>query len=154
MTPDASSFDTAAPAPELFGPAWAERLERELGASEPYRAAAASWKGSLAFSLLPDGTPGFPAGRGLFLDLAHGSCRAARPALPGDLESATFCLTGPAAVWIRLLTGELEPGAALLGGGLKLTRGSFFSLLPHLKAAHALLECARLVPTHLPVSAL
>ena len=86
MTPDAPFFETASPAPELFGPAWAERLERELGADESYRSAAASWKGSLAFSLLPDGTPGFPAGRGLFLDLAHGNCRAARPALPAVVE--------------------------------------------------------------------
>lgn len=150
MTPDASSFDAPPSTAELFGPEWAERLERELAANEPYRAAAASWKGSLAFSLQPDGTPGFPASRGLFLDLAHGSCRAARPALPGDLESATFCLSGPAAVWLRLLAGELEPGAALMGGGLKLVRGSFFSLLPHLRAAQALLECARLVPTYVP----
>lgn len=150
MTPDASVSDASATLPELFGPAWAERLERELAVNEPYRAAAASWKGSLAFSLQPDGTPGFPASRGLFLDLAHGSCRAARPALPGDVESATFCLSGPAATWLKLLGGTLEPGAALLGGGLKLTRGSFFSLLPHIRAAHALLECARLVPTHIP----
>lgn len=150
MTPDASSLNAALPAAELFGPAWAERLERELGANEPYRAAAAAWQGSLAFALLPDGTPGFPAQRGLFLDLAHGSCRAARPALPGDLAAANFCLTGPAAVWLRILTGKLEPGVALMGGGLKLTRGSLFSLLPHLAAAKALLECARLVPTHLP----
>lgn len=150
MTPDASVSDATATLPELFGPAWAERLERELEANEPYRAAAASWKGSLAFSLQPDGTPGFPAGRGLFLDLVHGSCRAARPALPGDLESATFCLSGPAATWLKLLGGTLEPAAALLGGGLKLTRGSFFSLLPHIRAAQALLECARLVPTHIP----
>ena len=106
MTPDEPSFDSASPAPELFGPAWADRLERELAVNEPYRAAAASWKGSLAFELQPDGTPGFPVGRGLFLDLAHGSCRAARPALPGDLENATFCLSGPAAVWLRLLTGS------------------------------------------------
>ena len=39
-----------------------------------------------------------------------------------------------------------------MGGGLKLTRGSFFSLLPHLRAAQALLECARLVPTHMPAA--
>ena len=60
--------------------------------------------------------------------------------------------SGPAAVWLRLLSGDLEPGAALMGGGLKLTRGSFFSLLPHLRAAQALLECARLVPTHMPAA--
>lgn len=150
MTTDVSSYDVPPPTAELFGPEWAERLERELAASEPYRAAAATWKGSLAFSLLPDGTPGFVAGRGLFLDLAHGSCRAVRPALPGDLERATFCLAGPAATWLRLLAGDLEPGAALMGGGLKLVRGSFFSLLPHLAAAKELLACAQAVPTHVP----
>lgn len=128
---------------DLFGPEWAERLERELRTSETYRAAAASWKGSLAFVLEPDGTPGFPERRGLFLDLLHGSTRAVRPALPGDLDAATFRLNGPAAVWVRLLSGDLEPGAALMGGGLKLTRGFLFSLLPHLAAAKALFECAR-----------
>lgn len=152
MKRGASSSDGAPPLPELFGPAWAERLERELGASESYRRAAASWKGSLAFDLQPDGTPGFPAPRGLFLDLLHGNCRAARPALPGDLAKADFCLRGPAAVWLRLLGGTLEPAAALMGGSLKLTRGSLFFLLPHLGAAKALLACARLVPTHLPDS--
>lgn len=81
MTPEASSPEASPSASELFGPEWAERLERELAANEPYRAAAATWKGSLAFALQPDGTPGFPAGRGLFLDLAHGSCRAAQALL-------------------------------------------------------------------------
>ena len=137
---------SASPAPELFSSVWAERLERELTASETYRAAAASWKGSLAFVLLPDGSPGFPEKRELFLDLAHGGPRAVRPALPGDMAQATFCLQGPAATWRRLLHGDLAPGAAVMGGGLKLVRGSMFSLLPHLAAAQALFECARDVP--------
>ncbi|MEO7795216.1 MAG: SCP2 sterol-binding domain-containing protein [Thermoanaerobaculia bacterium] len=152
MTPDASSFDSASPTPELFGPAWVERFERELGASEPFRIAAAKWKGSVALSLVPDATAGFGAARGVFLDLAHGSARAVRAALPGDLATANFCLEAPAAVWIRMLSGELEPGPAIMGGGLKLTRGSLFSLLPHIQAAQALLHCARLVPIFLPPS--
>lgn len=136
----------------LFGLEWAKRLEAELGASEAYRAAAASWKGSLAFVLEPDGTPGYSERRCVFLDLAYGNTRAVRPALSGDLDTATFQLSGPAAVWLRLLTGDLESGAALMGGGLKLTRGSLFSLLPHLRAAEALLECARQVPAALPAT--
>ena len=141
-----SSSQRASSSLTLFGAGWAERLERELAASDPYRAAAASWKGSLAFVLEPDGVAGFAERRELFLDLAHGSSRAVRPAIPGDVDSASFCLTGPATVWLRLLSGDLEPGVALMGGGLRLTRGSLFSLLPHLKAAAALLECARQVP--------
>lgn len=142
MNPNGSAAST----PELFGSAWAERLERELSASDTYRSAAAQWKGSLAFVLLPDGAPGFPERRELFLDLAHGNARAVRPALPGDMDAAAFCLQGPASVWLRLLAGEIEPGVALMGGGLKLARGSMFSLLPHLRSAQALLECARRVP--------
>lgn len=141
-----NSNGRASLAMELFGSAWAERLERELGASDDYRAAAAGWKGSLAFVLIPDGAPGFTERRDLFLDLAHGNARAVRPALPGDVESASFCLQAPATVWLRLLAGDLEPGVALMGGGLKLARGSMFSLLPHLRAAQELLECARRVP--------
>ncbi|MEO8276893.1 MAG: SCP2 sterol-binding domain-containing protein [Thermoanaerobaculia bacterium] len=150
MTPDASSSDTASSRPELFTSAWAERLERELAGNEPFRNAAASWKGSLALSLHPDGTQGFPAVRSLFLDLAHGSSRAVRVAEPRDVAAANFALEAPAAVWLRLLRGEIEPAAAIMKGGLKLTRGSLFSLFPHLKAAQALFECARLVPTHFP----
>lgn len=139
--------DAATPGLELFGSAWAARLERELGASATYRAAAARWRGSLVFLLEPDGSAGFPERRMLFLDLLHGNCRAARPALPGDLDAATYCLAGPAELWLKLLAGRIEPGAALMGGGLKLARGSLFTLLPHLAAAKELLECARLVPT-------
>lgn len=138
--------------PELFGSDWAALLERELGASETYRAAAAAWKGSLAFVLLPDGSTQFPERRRLFLDLAHGSARAVRPALPGDVEGAAYCLEGPASVWLRLLAGDLDAGVALMGGGLKLARGSMFTLLPHLKAASALLDCARRVPFAAPSS--
>ncbi len=139
--------DAVPPGLELFGSAWAARLERELAGSERYRDAAARWRGALVFQLEPDGSGGFTGRRALFLDLAHGSCRAARPALAGDLAAADFTLSAPAGVWLRLLDGEIEPGSALLGGGLKLVRGSMFSLLPHLAAAKELLECARLVPT-------
>jgi putative sterol carrier protein len=152
VTPRGSDSADTSPTPELFGPAWVERFERELGANGPFRVAAAKWKGSLALSLTPDGSHGFDDERAVFLDLAHGSAHAVRAALPGDLAAANFCLQAPASVWVRLLSGELEPAPAIMGGGLKLSRGSLFSLLPHIKAAQALLECARLVPMHLPGS--
>lgn len=130
---------------ELFSPAWAAALERELAASEVYRRAAAGWKGSLLFALEPDPALGFSTGRQLFLDLLHGSARAIRPALPEDRAAASFALAGAAAVWLDLLEGRLQAGTALMGGKLRLTRGSLFQLLPHLAAARALLECAQRV---------
>lgn len=130
---------------DLFSSSWATALEHELTASETYRRAAAGWKGALLFHLEPDPALGFAAERLIFLDLIHGSARAVRPALPQDRSAATFTLAGPAAVWLDLLAGRLEAGAALMGGKLRLTRGSFFSLLPHLGAARALLDCAQRV---------
>lgn len=129
----------------LFSAAWAAELERELTGSEEYRRAAASWRGSLAFVLEPTPELGYPSGRSVFLDLLHGSPRAVRMALPGDLESAAFQLSGTGRVWHDLLEGRLEAATALTGGRLRLTRGSLFQLLPHLGAARALLECARRV---------
>ena len=142
----------APPSAALFGPAWAERLERELRASESFRSAAAGWKGSLAFVLAPapetgvDAGSGEPSPRGVFVDLAHGGAPQVRPALPGDLTQATFRVDGPAAAWEKLLRGDLDPATALAGGDLRLVRGSFLSLLPRLAAAKELFRCAQRVP--------
>ncbi|MCB9378177.1 MAG: SCP2 sterol-binding domain-containing protein [Holophagales bacterium] len=130
---------------DLFSAAWAAELERELTRSEEYRRAAASWRGTLAFLLEPTPDLGYVDGRSLFLDLLHGSPRAVRPALPGDLKAASFHLSGSARVWHDLLEGRLEAATALTGGRLRLVRGSLFQLLPHLGAARALLDCARSV---------
>lgn len=130
---------------ELFSHSWAAALERVLTQSDDYRRAAAGWKGALLFTLEPDAALGFASERLLFLDLLHGSPRAIRPALPQDAGAASFALNGAAAVWLDLLEGRLEAGTALMGGKLRLTRGSLFQLLPHLAAARALLDCAKQV---------
>jgi len=126
----------------LFSEAWATELEHELAGDDDYRRAASGWNGSLLFVLEPDPARGFPEERRLFLDLVHGSARAVRPALPDDPANARFRLAAPAAVWLELLSGDLEPGAAVLSGRLRLERGSMFGLLPHLDAARRLLLCA------------
>ena len=129
----------------LFGPAWAERLERELRASEPFRTASAGWKGSLVFVL--EDERGGPPESAVFVDLAHGGAVSVRPALARDLGVATFRVDGPAEAWEKLLRGEIEPPQALAAGQVKLVRGSFFSLLPRLAAAKELFRAAQRVPT-------
>jgi putative sterol carrier protein len=129
----------------LFTAPWAEALERELGADADYRRAAAGWNGTLLFVLGADFARGIEAERRLFLDLDHGNARAIRPALPADEREARYRLAAPAAVWLQVLEGELEPAGAVMSGRLKLERGSLFSLLPHLEAARRLLACARRV---------
>jgi hypothetical protein len=132
---------------ELFSTDWATSLERELGASPSFRSAAGRLAAGFLLILEPDPAHGLREERALFLDLAHGSCRAARPALPNDRKAASYWLSAPAGVWHRILDGELEPAGALTSGKLRLARGSLFFLLPHLGAANELLMCARRVPT-------
>lgn len=130
---------------ELFSEAWAAALERELAGDAEYRRAAANWHGSLLFVLEADPSLGVAGGRALFLDLAHGNARAVRPALDGDDRAARYRLVAPAATWVELLDGELEAGAALMSGKVRLEKGSLFSLFPHLDAARRLLAAARRV---------
>jgi putative sterol carrier protein len=129
----------------LFTAPWAEALERELAADADYRRAAAGWNGTLLFVLEADFARGIEAERRLFLDLDHGNARTVRPALPADEREARYRLAAPAAVWLQVLEGELEPAGAVMSGRLRLERGSLFSLLPHLEAARRLLACARRV---------
>jgi putative sterol carrier protein len=129
----------------LFSAPWAAALERELAGDEAYRRAASGWSGSLLFVLEADPARGPGEERRLFLDLAHGSARAVRPALPDDERQARFRLAAPPATWLQLLDGGLEPAGAVLSGRLRLERGSLFSLLPHLEAARRLLACAQRV---------
>lgn len=130
---------------ELFSEAWASALERELAADADYRRAAADWQGSLLFVLEPDAALGVDGRRLLFLDLDHGNARAVRPAIDGDERAARYRLAAPAAIWVELLEGDLEAGAALMSGKVRLEKGSLFSLFPHLDAAKRLLAAARRV---------
>lgn len=76
------------------------------------------------------------------MDLWHGECRAARVATETDLESATFVLAGSAANWRDLLTGRIAPLMAMMGGKIRLTRGSMAALLPYAAAAKELIAAA------------
>ncbi len=128
---------------ELFSGEWAAALERELAADRDYGRIAARWRGSLLFVQEADHRGGE---RSLFLDLVNGAPRTIRPAGAEDQRAATVAVAAPSEVWRHVLSGRLEPAGALVGGQLRLVRGSMFSLLPHLAAARALLVCAQRIP--------
>jgi putative sterol carrier protein len=129
----------------LFSSDWAAALERELAGDDDFRRHAGSWRASLLLVLEADDFHGIREERVLFLDLAHASGHAVRPALPGDDRAARVRVAGPAAAWLDVLGGGLDPSTALMSGRLRLERGSLFSLLPHLEAARRLFAAARRV---------
>ncbi len=130
-----------------FSHEWAESLAQELGASDGYRAAAATWEGSLVLAIP---AAGGGHGHAAFLDLWHGECRAARQASDDDRTRADFMIAADADTWRRVLARELEPIFALMSGKLKLERGSLAKLVPQAAAARELVAAAARVETVFP----
>lgn len=134
----------------LFDPEWADAWCAAIEASEAYRRDGAGWSSPLAVAITADAAAGIPEERAVWLDLAGGRCRGAKPADGAQLADTPVVIEGPPAVWARLLAGKLEPMLALTLGKLKLRRGSLATLLPHARGARELLATARAVPTRFP----
>lgn len=134
---------------EILTDAWAKAWSEALNGSASYRAVAASWEGAVLVTVRGDPGRGVEE-RAVFLDLWHGTCREARAARQGDLETARYALTADAGTWAGLLGGTLDPMTAVMGGALDLTKGSVASLFPHLAAAKELVAVARGLETSLP----
>jgi ribonucleoside-diphosphate reductase beta chain len=138
---------------ELFTNSWAAAWGVALNQSEDYRKAGKSWDGAIVLEALADLNRGMAASAAVYLDLSQGTCREARLATEADLRSASYVISGPFAVWLTVLDGEIAPTMAILRGKLKLKRGSLAGLLPHVHAATALVRVAQTVVTTAPPSA-
>ncbi len=130
---------------EAFSQRWVEAWAGELNASPAYRSAAEHWEGAVAL-ILDDPDP--DARRAVVLDLWHGACRSAGIAHPEAAHAeAAFVFQGGLAAWRHVLCEGGSPVVALMGGRLRLAKGSLAALLPYASAAKELLELAGRVPT-------
>ena len=136
--------------PEIFTAPWAAAWRRELNASAKYRDKAAAWEGAVALRMSADPALGITEPRAVWLDLHHGACRDARPATATDLDKAAYVFDGEPAAWKDVLSGRVSPIVALLGGRLRLLKGSVMSLLPYVAAAQELMVTASLVHRQFP----
>ena len=132
-----------------FSSEWAEAWGAALNGSAVYREAAATWEGSIAV-VVNDGS-GEP-GPGVYLDVWHGECRAARQATGEDVAGAAFVLEAAPAAWKQVLAGSVSPVMALLGGQVILARGELTRLLPYSAAAKELVDLAARIETEFPAS--
>ncbi len=136
---------------EVFTDSWAQAWAHEIAASEAYRKAAASWKGTMTLELgSAFASAGVEAQRAVFVDLLHGGVRVARVATDDDLEQADFALRAELAIWRKVLDGKLDPILGLMSGKLKLRRGSLGALTPYMKASKELVACAARVDSSFP----
>ena len=136
---------------DVFSDAWAAKLGEALRTSNNYRRAARTWEGAVVLdwsdapSAIGEVTSEDSSGsqRGVYLDLNHGDCHAARLATHADYERARFVLSTDREGWDMLLAGRIAPTMAILRGKLKVLKGSVGALMPHAQAATELVRVAQ-----------
>lgn len=128
-----------------FTPEWADAFCSAINADATYRDAGAGWRWPLALSLAATPERGIPDDVAVELDLDAGTCRGAR--VVTGKSSCEYVLRGDWATWEAVVTGALDPVAAVTLGRLRLVQGSLTTLMMQTRAAKALLACAQQVET-------
>ena len=122
---------------------WAAAYRDRLNSDAEYARTARAWEGDFLFWVSPD--PEAPRGEGVYLDLYHGTCRAARYVLDADQERPEFVYVGRRADWGRMLRREIDPVRAILDGTFRL-QGILLKAMRFTPAAKAMVEAATDVP--------
>ncbi len=137
-------------AAEIFTDDWAQLWNDSINANKDYKKAAEKWEGAIAMVMTADPAMGIPQDRIVIADLWHGDCRGAKAADSGELEDTPYLIRAEPAAWKNVLAGKTDPIVGLMGGKLKLAKGSLFALLPYARAAKELVRSAINVDTSFP----
>jgi putative sterol carrier protein len=125
---------------------WVAEYVQRINASEPYRDAAQTWEGDVAYVIEAEPDRGVPEDVWAWLDLWHGECRDGRLVRREDGERARFVIRAPYSRWKEVIRGELDPVKGMMQGKLKL-RGDLPTIVKHVRAANELVTVAQTVPT-------
>jgi putative sterol carrier protein len=135
---------------EIFTADWAELWSDAINANADYKKAATKWEGAIGMIMTVDGDMGIPEERIVIADLWHGDCRGAAVGSTADLDDVPYHIKANPTTWKSVLAGKTDPIVGLMGGKLKLAKGSLFALLPYAKAAKELVNSAIAVDTSYP----
>ncbi len=123
---------------------WIALFQEELNRNAAYEEAARSWEGDFLFLIQPDPSLKEPAT--FYLDLFHGKCREAEMLPNPQARSAAFSLEGSYGDWRRLISKEIDPVQALMGGKFRF-KGNMLKVMRYNRAARELVNTATLIPT-------
>jgi putative sterol carrier protein len=137
-------------AAEIFTEEWATSWGKSINGNGEYKKAATKWEGAIGMLMTADPAMGIPHERIVIADLWHGDCRGAKSATAAELENTPYLITAEPSAWKSVLAGKTDPIVGLMGGKLKLAKGSLFALLPYAKAAKELVRSAIDVDTSFP----
>ncbi|MBE0698255.1 MAG: SCP2 sterol-binding domain-containing protein [Anaerolineaceae bacterium] len=127
---------------------WIKAMMADLNNSTAYLEAAKNWEGDFLFFIEPGGT--LQSSVGLYMDLHHGKCRDAFEVTSEKPVTPVFRLSGPVAIWKKVMTKKLDPMQAMMTGQLKLT-GNMGTVMRNVRAAKELVESCTRIETEFPL---
>lgn len=135
------------PVPTAFGTdEWIKAVMAAINRSEAYREAARTWEGDFNFVVkFPDGAPDAV----MYMDLWHGTCRAAYRVEGPQERAPEYVVVGPLATWRKVLERKLDPIMSLVTRQLLLS-GQLLKVMRVPRATLELVHCCTLVPTEWP----
>lgn len=122
---------------------WASAFQKAINENPAYAQAAAAWEGDILFEVLADALAA--KGPGIYLDLAHGTCKEARFVTDSATVNPEFVFRSTRENWGRIMRRELDPVKAFLGGTIKMS-GNPAKIMRFVGAAKELIETAAGVP--------
>ena len=125
---------------EVFSSEWAEAWREEINADARYREVGRKWVGGVTLRLFAKDDP--KRTRAVFLDLEGGECLSACTAGDEEIERSLVAIRASDDAWRRVLAGEIDPVLGLMGGTLRLEKGSLLRVLPFADGARAMLAAA------------
>lgn len=127
--------------------AWVAAYEKEINASEKYRAVSTEWTHG-AVALVVNARPdiGMKDALGMWLDLDRGVCRRGKMVTIAEASTAAFVLTSDYARWKEVIRKQLGPIAGIMQRKITL-QGSLPIVVRFIKSAEELVEAATRVPT-------
>lgn len=128
---------------------WITAFVEQIGLSDAYREAGATWEGDIAFVFEAEPDKGVPEEIVAWLDLWHGECRGWKLLSSSEADTASYVIRAPYSRWKDVLNGDLDPIKGLMQGKLKL-KGDLPTIVRYVKAANELVNITTAVQTEFP----
>ena len=127
-------------APEFPSLEWLQVLQEKLNHDDHYAEVAKNWEGDIVMIVDPQGK--VTEQQNFYFDLWHGKCRHVEMNIDLDAKKPAFSLRAPFENYTAILTGKIDPMAALMTNKLHV-KGSLAYMMRNVPTVLDFVRCAK-----------
>ncbi len=127
-------------APEFPSLEWLQVLQEKLNHDDHYAEVAKNWEGDIVMIVDPQGK--VTEQQNFYFDLWHGKCRHVEMNIDLDAQKPAFSLRAPFENYTAILTGKIDPMAALMTNKLHV-KGSLAYMMRNVPTVLDFVRCAK-----------